>query len=157
MADDPQVRQHWTLAQGELALQQVHDALDGFWRQLGDHATGVAVGTWRHEFDTALVEILSNVVRHARPHAPIRLELSLYPDRLEARLRDDGGPYVAPDRLGAPTLDELAFSLAEGGYGMRMAEAALDRLEYTRAPDGTNHWQLVKLLPDAPRAISRSS
>jgi anti-sigma regulatory factor (Ser/Thr protein kinase) len=36
------------------------------------------------------------------------------------------------------------LALPEGGYGLALARAAVDQLDYERTPDGINRWRLVK-------------
>ena len=49
-----------------------------------------------------------------------------------------------------PDADSLAtgdpLDLPEGGYGLGLARACVDALEYHLTPDGTNCWRLVKRL-----------
>ena len=41
-------------------------------------------------------------------------------------------------------LVRYALGIAEGGYGLPLVLAAVDRLEYTRTPSGQNVWRLYK-------------
>jgi serine/threonine-protein kinase RsbW len=108
-------------------------------------------------FETAVAEIGSNIVRHAYPPqgegGPLRLRLQAFPDRVEAVFSDNGVPYRPPvststpapgDSDGVPPED--AFSLKEGGYGLELARAAVDDLDYQRTAGGENVWRLVKRL-----------
>ena len=129
-------------------LGAVHDALARFWgavdrgrwRSLGDTA--------RLQFATAVGEIAGNIVRHAHPVGSevgtIEIEFCAYADRVEARFRDRGLVYKDVPR---PTKDlgaVDAMELPESGFGLFVARAALDRLQYHRTRRGTNHWHLVK-------------
>jgi anti-sigma regulatory factor (Ser/Thr protein kinase) len=133
----------------------LHDALDRCWgaarRVL---AQPPAHARWL-EFTTAVMEIANNIVRHAYPDdaVPARLQLRLrvYADRIEARFTDRGVPFSAPAALvSAPAGDEPDIpdipdipGIAEGGYGLALARAAVDRLDYHRTPGGLNRWRLV--------------
>ena len=74
----------------------------------------------------------------------MRLHLRLFETAIEACFVDHGEPN-RPRVATAPPSDALA-DLAEGGYGMALARAAVDELSYTRTPAGTNVWTLVKRL-----------
>ena len=131
----------------------MHAALARFWS--GAAARGLEPSAeWRARFDTAVIEIAGNILRHAYPagHKPgnVKLRLRLYADRAEALLTDRGIPFEEPP---APAADAEVdpLELPEGGYGLSIARAALDRLEYTRRARGANRWQLVKKLERAAR------
>jgi serine/threonine-protein kinase RsbW len=127
----------------------MHAGLAHFW--VAAAAAGRAPGpAWRAELETAVMEIVGNVLRHAYPPGHragnVKLRLRLYADRVEALVTDRGVPFEEPPPSApVPTDDPLA--LPEGGYGLAVARAALDRLEYSRRPRGSNRWRLVKRLP----------
>jgi serine/threonine-protein kinase RsbW len=110
---------------------------------------------WRALFETALMEVVNNVVEHAYPPgAPAgRLTLVLrgYADRVEAALTDRGVEFVEAPPAPPPVLDldSLDFpdlpELSEGGRGLALARAAADVVEYSRRDD-TNRWLVVKRL-----------
>ena len=93
-------------------------------------------------FETAIVEIHGNVVRHGRPAGQVvyTFDLEVLPDRLVGRLADDG---EAIEDLSDE--DGLVAKDAEGGRGVALARAALDELDFARQGD-RNTWRLVKLL-----------
>lgn len=109
---------------------------------------------WRARFDTAVMEIAGNILRHAYPpgHKPgnVKLRLRLYADRAEALLTDRGIPFEEP-AVASPDADADPLDLPEGGYGLAIARAAVDRLEYSRRARGANRWQLVKKLEKGAR------
>ncbi len=128
----------------------LHNALDRCWEatrralaQPPEHARWL-------EFTTAVMEIANNIVRHAYPDnavpAQLQLRLRVYADRIEARFTDRGIPFNAPaEPVSAPASDELdILGIPEGGYGLALARAAVDRLDYHRTPGGLNRWRLVK-------------
>ncbi len=89
--------------------------------------------------ETAVVEIAGNVVQHGRPEGKVayRLQLEVLDDRLRVRLVDSGSGEV-------PWPPAEADPLAEGGRGLALAGAVLDRLDYDRVDD-RNQWVLERL------------
>jgi anti-sigma regulatory factor (Ser/Thr protein kinase) len=140
----------------ELGL--VHAALDRFWVALaavGAQAQPSVV--WRMQFATAVAEIAGNIAAHAHVSEPVgtlRLRLSAYPDRVEARFSDRGAPYALPLQAALPPpsdhreqalLDAYELDdLVERGRGLAITRAAVDELHYRRTPTGRNHWRLMK-------------
>ncbi|MCX6024248.1 MAG: ATP-binding protein, partial [Chloroflexi bacterium] len=62
-----------------------------------------------------------------------------------ARFTDRGVAFEGA--LSVPYIEPLERGmLPEGGYGLRLARAALDRLEYRRTNAQINLWRLVKRL-----------
>lgn len=136
-------------------LASVHEALKRFWDALDRASSGSpssANAAWRAEFETAVGEIAGNIMRHAHPPgAPLgslRLRLRGFPTAVEAHFVDHGVPYSGglPAGPPAPVDPEDVQSLPEGGYGLALALAAVDRMEYSRTPAGLNRWRLVKLI-----------
>ena len=101
------------------------------------------------EFTTAVMENANNIVRHACPDDAVPAQLPLHlrddADRIGARFTDRGDPFNAPaEPVSARASDELdILGIAEGGYGLALARAAVDRLDYHRTPGGLNRWRLV--------------
>jgi serine/threonine-protein kinase RsbW len=91
-------------------------------------------------FETAIVEIVGNVVEHGRPLGKVvwAFRLRVQPDRLEGRLSDDGQAYA-----GGTWTSAMPDELAEAGRGFALAQATLDEFEYARV-DGVNHWTMVR-------------
>lgn len=73
----------------------------------------------------------------------MRLRLNVYADRVEACFTDWGLAFNDSSRPPEVVGDDV-FAVPEGGYGLAIARAALDRLDYRRTPRGTNSWRLVK-------------
>jgi serine/threonine-protein kinase RsbW len=123
---------------GEQSLDLVHGALERVWMRLQPPADD----TFRMLFEMAVSEVAANILEHARPpdrgHR-LELELSAWPDRLEANFRDDGKPLAR--RIVARGLG--ARDLPERGRGLGIALVALDELGYD-VVDGYNKWRLVK-------------
>ncbi len=131
-------------------LPALHAALERFWRAVDGVAGEPPQQEWRQYFATALAEIAANIVRHAHPQGTatggLHLRLRLYADRVEAQFTDRGIPFNEPATPPVlPDLDPLA--LPEGGFGLAVARAAVDRVEYRRTPTGLNRWRLMKRLP----------
>jgi len=92
-------------------------------------------------FETAVVEIAGNVVKHGRPPGEVvwRFRLRVLEDRLEGILTDSGEHYAHDLEALMPGI------LEESGRGLPLARAAVDTLTYERA-DGINRWNLVRSL-----------
>lgn len=95
------------------------------------------------EWELAVSEIATNIVLHAYKNNPqhgrIQGRLSLWPDRVRLDLIDSGLEFVdKPPHVFSPE------NPPEGGYGLIIARQLLDVCEYTRLPEGRNHWRLEK-------------
>lgn len=123
------------------------DVVEAFGRD-----TEIEQGLAWHEFLTAVSEIGANVLTYAyqdREPGAVELELLRFPDRVEARFRDWGEPFVEQPVSAPPIDDELLdpiFALEESGRGLAIARLALTSVDYERSLDGTNTWRLVKEL-----------
>lgn len=97
-------------------------------------------------FETAIIEIANNVVEYGRPEGEVRWKFTIRvrTDEIEAEL-DDTGQTFTPAR-GNPMPGEDA----EGGRGLAIAEAVLDKIEFKRLDD-TNHWRMVRRLGQLPQ------
>jgi serine/threonine-protein kinase RsbW len=91
-------------------------------------------------FETAVVEIHGNVVRHGRPRGQVvyGFALEVHDDRLVATLTDTAEPAPGLSQHGG-----LPEGLAEEGRGLWLAKATLDELDYRRVGD-RNSWRLVR-------------
>ncbi len=129
------------------ALDEVYAALDRLEAAMNSLCVDPHGPTALMGLRTAVIEIATNIIRHAYPPgAPtgaLRLLLQLYADRVEAHLSDDGIPYSLPETLFMPDLDDLT-DLPEGGFGLFLARQSVDQLTHTRTDQGANHWRLVK-------------
>lgn len=118
-------------------FDEVHDALSGLWSDAPE-----VDDADRMMFETALVEIVGNLVEHARtPEGePVTIDghVAVHPDRVEACLTEDG---VAPALdLSAPT--PVVDDLAEGGRGLALAKAVA---EVSHARQGSaNVWIVTR-------------
>ena len=133
-------------------LGSVYAGMSQFWAELERRHPSPPDAAWRAYFDTAVGEIVANVVRHAyadthdSADATVSIAIRGFADRVEATFRDRGVPYtgsIADAQLpgdGADTLD-----LPESGWGLAVTLAAVDDLSYTRDAD-INCWRLIKKL-----------
>ena len=131
------------------ALPLVHATLERFWHAAGTTAARSFDPDWRNRFVSAVGEVAANIVRHAYPadteRGSLRFRLRLYPDRVVASFADWGVAFADPSEPRG-LLEPDLLELPEGGYGLALARAALDRLDYRRTPGGMNCWRLVKRL-----------
>lgn len=97
-------------------------------------------------FETAIIEIANNVVEYGRPEGEVRWKFTIrvHVDEIEAEL-DDTGQRFTPQQG-----KEMPGEEAEGGRGLPLAEALLDRIEFDRLGD-TNHWRMVRRLGQTPQ------
>jgi serine/threonine-protein kinase RsbW len=121
------------------AVNRCHERLDRLW----ESHPGVPLRE-RARFETALVEIVGNVVRHARPRPGQRLEvaveLSVDASFLEARVHEFGAVHADIPHLRAPGPARLTAE-AESGRGLAMVRSLVETLAYSRT-DGGNVWTL---------------
>lgn len=128
-------------------LAAVHAALDRFWGAVEGVVARPPNQNWRLRLTTAVAEGATNIVRHAYPagtaRGPLQLRLRAYADRVVVSFADRGGPFVGPSTVERPVaVDPL--ELPEGGFGLTLIPACVDRVAYRRTPRGTNCWRLVK-------------
>lgn len=97
-------------------------------------------------FETAIIEIANNVVEYGRPEGQVRWKFTIrvHDDEIEAELDDTGQSFTPAHGKAMPGEE------AEGGRGLPIAEALLDRIEFTRMED-TNHWRMVRRLGQIPQ------
>ena len=133
-------------------LAAVHAAVERFWHAVDGALAQPPDHECRMRFAIAVVEIATNIIRHAYPtgtqSGAMQLCLRAYADRAVACFTDQGVAF--PGSLEAGSVPDLdASELPEGGYGLALARASLDRLDYSRTPDGQNRWRLLKqFIPD---------
>lgn len=117
-------------------LDAVHDGLARLWS-----AAPVVPELDRLRFETAVIEIATNVVRHTTPAGdlPVRATtvLRVDPPLIEAEISDDG--TVADVDLDPGPVDDLA----ESGRGIALVQRAVDTLTFVRRP-GRNTWRITR-------------
>jgi serine/threonine-protein kinase RsbW len=116
-------------------VDAVHEFIGRVWGERED------VGDLdRMAFETALIELASNVIEHADPGTGVTCEMSVTVDgdTMSARLRD--GSPSGDFRL---TTREMPGAEAESGRGLAMVQMLCDRLSYERV-DGKNVWSMSR-------------
>jgi len=117
-------------------VNAVHSLLEAVWADLPDIPM-----MERFKFETALLELASNVVKHADGGFGLwcTLEIDAYPERIEATVVDDGEPSDAHVLVPRDMPDELS----ESGRGIALIQALVDDLAYSH--DGkTNRWRISR-------------
>jgi serine/threonine-protein kinase RsbW len=113
----------------------VHVALASLWDERSD-----VDEMDRMTFETALIELVSNVIQHGASTTTIlcRLDITASDDALSAVLVDtaepadvDTGPRAMPEEF------------AESGRGLAFIQALVDDFQYARA-EGRNIWTITK-------------
>ncbi|GAA3678893.1 hypothetical protein GCM10023081_16440 [Arthrobacter ginkgonis] len=121
------------------AVNRCHERLDRLWE-----AHPAVPPRERARFETALVEIVGNVVRHARPGPGQRLEvaveLSVDASFLEARVHEFGAVHADIPHLRAADAANPAAE-AESGRGLAMVRSLVETLAYSPT-EGGNIWTL---------------
>lgn len=155
LATDPQpgenalIREQLEITSQQRNLTEIYGSLDRF-EAAAMALRGNEVGAVYDAFKTAVVEIATNILRHAYPlgasPAPLTLHLYLFPHQLEALFYDQGVAFSPPTELTPPAIDDV-MELPEGNLGLFLALQALDHLDYSRTPAGVNQWRLIKHLP----------
>lgn len=118
-------------------VNSVHGLLETVWAE-HEHVGDID----RISFETALIELVSNVIRHGDGGCGIRcsVTVTVTGDRIQARLHDDGEP--GDIQL---TGRDLPDDLAESGRGIPLITALVDVVRYERSAD-SNFWYLSRTL-----------
>lgn len=116
-------------------LDALHDTLDRLWAAVPD-----VPPRDRIRFDTALVEVVANVVRHAVPAdgraVQVDVRFTVDAGTVQAEVVDDGAAVpVDLDR-------ELPPDTATSGRGLMLIQRAVDRFGFERR-DEQNVWNIV--------------
>ncbi|SEP20498.1 ATP-binding protein [Trujillonella endophytica] len=116
----------------------------GLTRQALDHLE--IDGPVVDEIALALTEACANVVQHSGGHAHYEVGVAIDDRRCRITVWDDGkglDPRAAPNT--ATGLDR-----AEGGTGLLLMQALVDRLDFRHDPDGRHRVTLEKLISGRP-------
>lgn len=118
-------------------IDVVHALLAGVWADFPSVSARD-----RMSFETALIELASNVILHANTGSGVRCDLTveIADGRIEARLSDTGQP-------GGVELASRSMpgELSETGRGIPLIQALVDVVEYGRS-DSHNHWRISRTL-----------
>ncbi|MEV4688626.1 ATP-binding protein [Microbacterium sp. LWH3-1.2] len=116
------------------SVDVVHAGLDALWRN-----EPTVAGPDRWAFETAVIELASNVLQHASSHAAILCSLHVVADA-------DALRAVLTDSADEPDIDmrprEMPDPLAESGRGIALINALVDDFDYRRS-DLQNIWTLT--------------
>jgi serine/threonine-protein kinase RsbW len=120
---------------------------------LGPICTALGMsGEERGRVELAVVEAVTNVIRHAygnRPGHPIEVALEASPGCLVVEVRDHG-QAMAAEALAHAQLPEAgragSVELRDGGLGLGILKAVMDAVEYGAEGDA-NVLRLTKRLP----------
>ena len=129
------------------------DAVPASPRFLGDlarvwltHALGLAAeGPETVRVRLALVEALTNVVRHAyagRPPGPMEMTLAMDGEEIVAVIEDEGTRFEPREDASLPAPSDLR----ESGYGLGIIREVMDDVEYDHDPERGNRLTLRKRL-----------
>ena len=151
-ASGPLVRVDGEAEASVAGMDAVHALLGRYWTEAQAVLSKPPDGRWKALFDSAVVELAANIVRHAYPAwetpATFHLSLRCFPDRMEAFLVDRGVPYVSQQAVGTPDMSKaIGTLLRDHGWGLPIVHAAVDGIEYGRSPDGENRWHIDKRIP----------
>lgn len=113
--------------------RDIRRAIDACGAFMTEHAAGLR-SPW--QFQLALDEVLSNVVKHAyagRTAGIIRVTFAVVDGEFRVSITDNGPAY---DPLSAPPPDTRSPLDARrpGGLGVHLVRKLMDRVEYTRTP-----------------------
>jgi serine/threonine-protein kinase RsbW len=115
----------------------LHDLLESVWADVPRIAVRERFG-----FETALVELVGNVICHADSGSGVSCTLSIetVENRIEALLSDTGEPGDVELRG-----RDMPDGLSESGRGIPLIQALVDELSYERE-GGFNRWRISKQL-----------
>ncbi len=109
--------------------------------------------TWLHETSLAVVEHLTNIIRHAYgedAQGMIFGLLTVVGDLLVVETVDRGGAVFDTLMLDRAMAIRNALEQArEGGYGLAVIRTVMDVLHYERLASGRNVWRLERRMPAA--------
>jgi serine/threonine-protein kinase RsbW len=118
-------------------VDAVHDMLQDAWSALPRLSDDD-----RMRFELALIELASNVIRHANDGEGVSCTLRIenLGDRIAATLVDSG-----KDGNVCISMTDMPDDLSEGGRGIPLIRALVDELEYGH-DGGLNRWYIMRKL-----------
>lgn len=132
------------LAEGHVrgpAAPHIVDAVQDELSRVWEHAFVISPSD-RMPFELAVVEVVTNAVRHSKPasdHVELDLEVEVHPNLLLARLFELGAqPVEIPDDAGTMPSPE-----SEAGRGLALARQLLTTITCERR-DSANVWTLTR-------------
>ena len=102
------------------------------------------------EIALALTEACANVVQHAGPHQAYEVQVEIDDERCRICVADQGGGF---DPASLPT--DVVDSDLEGGRGLLLMRALVDRLDFQLDADGRHRVTLEKVLGPHPALAPR--
>ncbi|PPF22650.1 ATP-binding protein [Rathayibacter sp. AY1A7] len=120
----------------EDGVTAVHEALEELWLE----EPGVAPVD-RMSFETALVELTSNIVQHARSYRHIICLVEIRVDATELRASLNDSAEEAPAEVADPR--DMPDEWDEAGRGIPFIHALVTEFSYRRV-DGQNLWALAR-------------
>ena len=132
---EPRAAVHVAGTADDMLLEAVHHAMEELWSAVPDVPTRDRI-----RFDTALAEVVANVVRHAVPAGDqavhVKVALTVDDDSARAEVVDDG--IAVPVDLDRELPDETAVS----GRGLVLIQRATDQFGFERR-SGHNVWRII--------------
>jgi anti-sigma regulatory factor (Ser/Thr protein kinase) len=130
-------------------MSEVHHLLAQLWQQLTQYPVDHPDASWRALFDSATAEIAGNIIRHAYTDCSsarhFHLSLCCCNDCIVATTLDQGIPLDPLAVIATPNMDiTLEDETLDHGWGLPIANAATDMLDYQRLGTGYNQWRIVK-------------
>ncbi|MBF4462112.1 MULTISPECIES: ATP-binding protein [unclassified Rathayibacter] len=114
----------------------VHEALDELWAETS------GLSSWdKMAFETALIEMTSNIVQHARSYRHVICLVEIRVDEHELRAVLTDSDDAAPADVTRPR--EMPEEWAEAGRGIPFIQALVTEFDYRRV-DGQNIWTLMR-------------
>jgi serine/threonine-protein kinase RsbW len=107
-------------------------------------------GSVIEEIALALTEACANVVQHAGPLQDYEVQVEIDDERCRICVADTGGGF---DPSSVPT--DVTDSLLEGGRGLVLMRALVDRLDFELDADGRHRVTLEKVLGSRPALAPR--
>ena len=116
-------------------LDRVHDLMDEIWRGSPEISKEDQIS-----FETALIELMSNVFIHADSGSGIActLTVGISDNAISASIRDTGEPGEIQ-----LSLSSMPDEFAESGRGLALIKALVDELSYERENE-QNHWKIMR-------------
>jgi anti-sigma regulatory factor (Ser/Thr protein kinase) len=130
-------------------IDALHALLADLWQRFPNNERPSPA--WQAAFITAVAEIASNIIRHSIPAEDDRARIHIATTRdsniMRLVMTNPGRAFEEPSSDPTHQIDDPdPFDLPEGSYGLALARACLDTLQYERTITGDNTWTLSKRL-----------